>query len=88
MTHLGKESGGDTSPPIGRRIELPISFHQPDDVSLEGEWVRRFIAGVVAPLQRGRDLIAGLVARLPRGRKKIPREPIIKIAEKAHCERA
>jgi hypothetical protein len=83
MTHLGKESGGDTSPPIGNRIELPISFHQPESVSLEGEWVQRFIAGVVAPLQQARDLIASLVARLPRGRKPIPREPIIKVAEKA-----
>jgi hypothetical protein len=83
MAEVENQSGADTSPPIGKRIELPISFRQPEDVSLLGEWVHRFSVGVVAPLQQGRDLIAGLVARLPGGRKKIPRAPIIEVAEKA-----
>jgi hypothetical protein len=68
MTNLGKESGGDTSPPIGKRFELPVSIQQPQDVSLR--------------MQRVRDFIAGVVDRLRPGRKiKYERAPIIEAAE-------
>jgi hypothetical protein len=69
MDHVGKESGGDVSPPIGRRIELPISFRQGQGVSLRMQWVREFIAGVVA--------------RPGPGRPPYPRPPIIEVMEMA-----
>jgi hypothetical protein len=71
------ESVGDTSPPIGKRHEKPISIQLAQDVSLMA-WIQRLLA-------RGGGLVGGavtdFVARLPRGRRPYPRPPIIAVAE-------
>jgi hypothetical protein len=34
MPHIGNESGGGASPPIGKRIEMSINFQQAQDVTV------------------------------------------------------